>query len=126
MKNGKLVIVGGKKALLVSHLSSFSYVKAEDEVGTPFQALSISVEKRVGAPVSSFKDAQKIIEDGKSDQWCQMVEVAENKNRSGLGFQRGPSNVKAKDMQPSFRSGGFIHGNDQHSATVIEDGDDEG
>ncbi|KAI5396975.1 hypothetical protein KIW84_062973 [Lathyrus oleraceus] len=36
MKNGKLVIVGGEKALLVSHLSSFSYVEAEDEVGTLF------------------------------------------------------------------------------------------
>ncbi|KAI5428056.1 hypothetical protein KIW84_033173 [Lathyrus oleraceus] len=36
VKNGKLVIVGGEKALLVSHLSSFSYVEAQDEVGTPF------------------------------------------------------------------------------------------
>ena len=36
VKNGKLVIVRGEKELLVSHLSSFSYVEAEDEVGTPF------------------------------------------------------------------------------------------
>ncbi|KAI5409968.1 hypothetical protein KIW84_055435 [Lathyrus oleraceus] len=36
VKNGKLVIVGGEKALLLSHLSYFSYVEAEDEVGTPF------------------------------------------------------------------------------------------
>jgi hypothetical protein len=36
VKNGKLVIVGGEKALLVSHLSSFSYVEAKDEIGTPF------------------------------------------------------------------------------------------
>ena len=42
VKNGKLVIVGGEKALLVSHLSSFSYVEAKDEIGTPFQALSIA------------------------------------------------------------------------------------
>ena len=28
-------------------------------------------------------------------------------------------------MQPNFHSGGFIHGNDQHSAAVIEDNDDE-
>ncbi|KAI5440493.1 hypothetical protein KIW84_010101 [Lathyrus oleraceus] len=48
VKNGKLVIVGGEKALLVSHLSSFSYVEAEDKVGTPFEALSIAAEKRVG------------------------------------------------------------------------------
>jgi hypothetical protein len=67
VKNGKLVIIGGEKALLVSHLSSFSYVEAEDEVGTPFQALSITVEKRVGASMSSFKDALKVVEDGQSD-----------------------------------------------------------
>ena len=58
VKNGKLVIVGGEKALLVSHLSSFSYVEVEDEVGTLFQALSIAEEKRVGACMSFFKDAK--------------------------------------------------------------------
>lgn len=44
VKNGKLVIVGGEKTLLVSHLSSFTYVEAEEEVGTPFNALSIADE----------------------------------------------------------------------------------
>lgn len=34
VKNGKLVVVGGEKALLVSHLSSFTYVKVEEEIGT--------------------------------------------------------------------------------------------
>ena len=57
VKNGKLVIIGWEKALLVSHMLSFSYVEAEDEIGTPFQALSIAEEKRVRAPMSSFKDA---------------------------------------------------------------------
>ncbi|KAI5445724.1 hypothetical protein KIW84_013813 [Lathyrus oleraceus] len=86
VKNGKLVIVGGEKELLVSHLSSFSYVEAEDEVGTPFQALSIAAEKRVGAPMSSLKDAKKIVEEGVVDQWGRMVEVSDNKGRTGLGF----------------------------------------
>ncbi|KAI5444670.1 hypothetical protein KIW84_013083 [Lathyrus oleraceus] len=63
VKNGKLVIVGGEKALLVSHLSSFSYVEVDDEIGTPFQALSIVEEKRVGAPMSSYKYAKKIVEE---------------------------------------------------------------
>ncbi|KAI5409419.1 hypothetical protein KIW84_055017 [Lathyrus oleraceus] len=87
VKNGKLVIVGGEKALLVSHLSSFSYVEAEDEVGTPLKALSITTEKRVGAPMSSLKDARNIIEEGNVDQWGRMVEVSDNKGRTGLGFQ---------------------------------------
>ncbi|KAI5445720.1 hypothetical protein KIW84_013809 [Lathyrus oleraceus] len=68
VKNGKLVIVGGEKALLVSHLSSLSYVEAEDEVGTMFQALPIAAKKRVGAPISSLKDAKKIVEEGNVDQ----------------------------------------------------------
>ncbi|KAI5427737.1 hypothetical protein KIW84_032953 [Lathyrus oleraceus] len=55
------------KALLVSHLSSFYYVEAEDEVGTPFQALYNVVEKRVGEPMSSLKDAKKIVEEGDVD-----------------------------------------------------------
>jgi hypothetical protein len=46
VKNKKLVVVGGEKALLVSHLSSFSYIDVEDEVGTPFQALSITEPSR--------------------------------------------------------------------------------
>ncbi|KAI5395544.1 hypothetical protein KIW84_061918 [Lathyrus oleraceus] len=87
VKNGKLVIIGEEKALLVSHLSSFSYVEAEDEVGTLFQALSITAEKRVGAPMSSLKDAKKIVEEGNVDQWGRMVEISDNKGKTSLGFQ---------------------------------------
>ncbi|KAI5407865.1 hypothetical protein KIW84_053922 [Lathyrus oleraceus] len=125
VKNGKLVIVGGEKVLLVSHLSSFSYVEAEDEVGTPFQALSIVAEKRIWAPMSSLKGAKKIVEEGNVDQWGRMVEVSDNKGRTGLGFQRGSSTARIEDMQLSFRSGGFIHGNKQHLAVVLEDDEEE-
>jgi hypothetical protein len=53
-----------------------------------------------------------------------MVEVAENKIRAGWGFQQGSSMIKVEDTHPSFRSGGSIHGNEQHSSAVIE-GDEE-
>ena len=33
--------------------------------------------------------------------------------------------IKAEDVQPSFRSGGFIHGNEQHLVVVLEDDEDE-
>ncbi|KAI5384769.1 hypothetical protein KIW84_071674 [Lathyrus oleraceus] len=52
VKNKKLVVVGGEKALLVSHLYSFSYIDVEDEVGMPFQALSIAEPSKKGP--SSF------------------------------------------------------------------------
>ena len=69
VKNDKLVVVGGEKALLVSHLSSFTYVHAEEEVGTPLQALYIADEmKKTGVPISSLKDAQKSIEASNIDQ----------------------------------------------------------
>ncbi|XP_050896495.1 uncharacterized protein LOC127103267 [Lathyrus oleraceus] len=58
---------GGEKAILVSHLSSFSYVEAEEVVGTPLQAFSIAEEKKLGEPMSSLKDAQKVIEAGNID-----------------------------------------------------------
>ncbi|KAI5440708.1 hypothetical protein KIW84_010254 [Lathyrus oleraceus] len=125
VKNEKLVIVGGEKALLVSHLSSFSYVEVEDEVGALFQALSIAFEKRVGAPMSSLKDARKIVKEGIVDQWGRVVEVSDNKNRTGLGFQQSSSAARSEDMQLSFRSGGFFHGNEQHLAVVLEDDEEE-
>ena len=81
--------------------------------------------KKTGAPMSSLKDAQEAIMTRSIDKWGRVVEIVENKNRVGLGFQPGPFIVKAKVIQPIFRSGGFIHGNDQHSAAVIEDNDDE-
>ncbi|KAI5396216.1 hypothetical protein KIW84_062429 [Lathyrus oleraceus] len=126
VKNGKLVIVGGEKAMLLIHLSSFSYVEAEDEVGTPFQSLSIAAEKRVGAPMSSLKDARKIVEEGTVDQWGRVVEVSDNNNRTGLSFQQGLSATRSENMQLSFHSEGFIHDNEQHLAVVLEDDKEEG
>ncbi|KAI5384918.1 hypothetical protein KIW84_071779 [Lathyrus oleraceus] len=126
VKNGKLIVVGGEKALLVSHLSSFTYVDAEKEVGTSFQALSIADElKKTRAPMSSLKDAQEAIQAGSINKWGRIAEVADNKNIAGLGFQPGPFNANVKVMQPIFHSGGFIHGNDQHSAAIIEDCDED-
>lgn len=62
VKNGKLVVVGGEKALLVTHLSSFTYVEAEEEIGTPLQALSVDDQiQKAGASISSPKDAQEVV-----------------------------------------------------------------
>ncbi|XP_050896675.1 uncharacterized protein LOC127103462 [Lathyrus oleraceus] len=68
MKNGKLVIVGGEHAMLVSHLSSFSYIDADEVVGTLFQAFSIvdNIIKKNGSSMTSLKDAQQVMENGQS------------------------------------------------------------
>ena len=74
--------------------------------------------------MSSLKDPKKIVEEGNIDQWGRMVEVSDNKGRTSLGFQKGSSTARTEDMQLSFRSGGFIHGNEQYLAALLE-GDEE-
>ena len=74
VKNGKLVVVGGEKALLVSHLSSFTYVEVEEEVGTSFHALSIANEvQKTGASMSSLKDAREVVQACSTDKWCRVA-----------------------------------------------------
>ncbi|KAI5396663.1 hypothetical protein KIW84_062757 [Lathyrus oleraceus] len=75
--------------------------------------------------MSSLKDAQKTIQTGGIDKSGRIVEDVENKNRAGLGFQQGPFNSNVKVMQPIFYSGVFIHQDDQHSAAIIEDSDED-
>ncbi|XP_050919685.1 uncharacterized protein LOC127137254 [Lathyrus oleraceus] len=83
----KLVKNGGEKGLLVSHLSSFTYVQTEKEVGTPFQALSVADEvHKIGASMSSLKDAREVVQVGGTDRLGRVIEVIENKNKVGLGF----------------------------------------
>lgn len=54
-----------------------------------------------------------------------IIEVVENKNITGLGFQQGSFNANVKTMQEVFHSGEFIHSDDQHLAAVIEDDDED-
>ncbi|KAI5427736.1 hypothetical protein KIW84_032952 [Lathyrus oleraceus] len=42
-----------------------------------------------------------------------------------MGFQKGSSAVRSEDRQLSFRSGGFIHGNEQHLVVVLEDDEED-
>ncbi|KAI5424521.1 hypothetical protein KIW84_030630 [Lathyrus oleraceus] len=118
VKNKKLVVVGGERALLVSHLSSFSYIDAEVEIGTPFQALSIAepIEKRTPS-FASYKDAKLAIERGATTGLGKMIELEDNESRAGIGFSSGTFN-----KQGLFKSGGFIHtGLEEEAAAVLEE-----
>ncbi|KAI5400872.1 hypothetical protein KIW84_065643 [Lathyrus oleraceus] len=122
VKNKKLVVVGGEKALLVSHLSSFSYIDVEDEVGTPFQALSIAepVEKRTHS-FASYKDAKLAIEHGATAGLGQMIKLEDNKSRVGIGYSSGVFN-----KQGLFKSGGFIHtGQDEEAFAILEEDEED-
>ncbi|KAI5388917.1 hypothetical protein KIW84_074538 [Lathyrus oleraceus] len=121
VKNKKLVVVGGEKALLVSHLSSFSYIDAEDEVGAPFQALSITepIEKK-SPSFASYRDAKLAIECGAVAGLGKMIELEDNKSRAGIGYSSGVFNDKGL-----FKSGGFIHTDQAEEAAAILDEDAE-
>jgi hypothetical protein len=122
VKNKKLVVIGGEKALLVSHLSSFSYIDAEDEVGTPFQALSIAEPSRKGpSSFASYNDAKLAIEHGATTGLGKMIKLEDNKSRAGIGYSSGVSNERGM-----FQSGGFIHTvEDQEAAAIVEDDEEE-
>ncbi|KAI5417669.1 hypothetical protein KIW84_042328 [Lathyrus oleraceus] len=122
VKNKKLVVVGGEKALLVSHLSSFSYIDAKDEVGTPFQALSIAEPIKKGtSSFASYKDAKLAIEHGATAGLGQMIELKDNKSRPGISYSSGVPNT-----QGLFKSGGFIHtGQDEEAAAISEEDEED-
>ena len=83
VKNEKLVIMGGEHAMLVSHLSSFSYIDDDEVVGTPFQDIYVvdNVVKKNGPSMTSLKDGQKVVGNGQSVRWGQVVELDENKTK---------------------------------------------
>ncbi|KAI5411746.1 hypothetical protein KIW84_056714 [Lathyrus oleraceus] len=121
VKNKKLVVVGGQKALLVSHLSSFSYIVAEDEVGTPFQALFIAepIEKK-SPSFASYRDAKLATECGTIAGLGKVIELEDNKSRAGIGYSSGAFNEKGL-----FKSGGFIHADQPEEAAAILEEDAE-
>ncbi|KAI5438127.1 hypothetical protein KIW84_024028 [Lathyrus oleraceus] len=112
----------GEKALLVSHLSSFSYIDAKDEVGTPFQALSIAEPTKKGTfSFASYKDAKLAIEHGTTTGLGQMIKLEDNKSRAGIGYSSGIFN-----KQGLFKSGGFIHTvQDEEVAAIVEEDAEE-
>ncbi|XP_050889248.1 uncharacterized protein LOC127094461 [Lathyrus oleraceus] len=114
VKNGKLVVVGGEQAMLVSHLSSFSYTDVDEAGGMSFQALSIDnvAIKKSGESMSSLKDAQFVVDNGQSAKWGQIIELAENKNIAGLGFSPSVTRRDLKRIQEVFHSIGFIYSKD--------------
>lgn len=68
VKNEKLVIMGGEQAMLVSHLSSFTYIDADEAEGASFQALFVDniTARKNGESMASLKDAQYMVKNGQS------------------------------------------------------------
>ena len=71
--------------------------------------------------MSSLKDAQHVLESGQSGKWGQVIDVVENKDRTGLGFAPGAVRRDLKYFQEVFHSAGFIHDKDHSTAAILED-----
>ena len=81
MRNGKLVTIGGEHDMVVSHLSSFSYIDVDEAIGTQFQDLFITNDevKKQGASISSLEDARRVVESGSTEGWGQVLNFPKNK-----------------------------------------------
>ncbi|GAU49857.1 hypothetical protein TSUD_374390 [Trifolium subterraneum] len=131
VREGKLVIVNGEEALLVSHLSTFSYIGADVEDGTAFQGLSIEEgsSEKAKAPMKSVKDAQKVIQGDEASHWGRLLQSAENKKKEGLGCtpstKLSKSNVIRKPFADIFRGAGFINAPPETNAIIEHEGEEE-
>ncbi|GAU23956.1 hypothetical protein TSUD_183550 [Trifolium subterraneum] len=131
VREGKLVIVNGEEALLVSHLSTFSYIGADVEDGTAFQGLSIEEgsSEKAKAPMKSMKDGQKVIQGDVASHWGRPVQLLENKKKEGLGCtpftKMSKPNVIRKPFTDIFRGARFINAPPETKAIIEHEGEEE-
>ncbi|GAU49442.1 hypothetical protein TSUD_407340 [Trifolium subterraneum] len=128
VREGKLVIVNGEEALLVSHLSAFSYIGADVEDGTAFQGLSVEEgsSEKAKAPMKSVKDAQKVMQRDEASHWRRLLQLAENQKKEGLGCT--PSTKMNKPDMPIadiFRGDGFINAPPETNAIIEHEEEEE-
>lgn len=124
ISHGKLITVSGESAFLISNLSAFSVIGGSSSDGSSFQGFSAeeSVSK-IGTCMASLKDARRVIQEGKTEGWGQLVQLPENKNKEGIGFP----NSQPKMFNParaSFCSAGFINDPPETNA-IIDDAPEE-
>ncbi|XP_025985529.2 uncharacterized protein [Glycine max] len=126
VRNGRLITVSGEEALLVSHLSAFSFIGADETEGTSFQGLTVEGKKPEKNEVSfaTWKSAQKVVQEGTGVGWGKVVQLLESKNREGLGFASSAgsatNSVGSSSITSTFCSAGFINNSPEANA-VLED-----
>ncbi|GAU44160.1 hypothetical protein TSUD_399820 [Trifolium subterraneum] len=120
VREGKLVIVNGEEALLVSHLSDFSYISADVRDGTSFQGLSIEEKrsKKGKTFMSSAKDAQREVQQRSHLKWGKLLQMPERRHMEGMGS--APSTGTVNSNKGTFVSAEPIHTPPETNA-IIED-----
>ncbi|KAI5444039.1 hypothetical protein KIW84_012597 [Lathyrus oleraceus] len=86
-------------------------------------------EEKVGTSMASLKDAQQVVVSGQTLGWGKIVQLNDNNDRSGLGFNLYEQSAKAprtiqevKLISETFRSDGFM----DRSCAILQDDADEG
>ena len=117
--------------MVVSHLSSFSYIDVDEAIGTRYQALCVDNNevKKQGASISSLEDVRQVVESGLVEGWGQVLNLPKNKFGEGLGFHPVSARVKRDvvtlPIQEVFRSAGFIHPTLPEVDAIIGDDSEE-
>ncbi|XP_050920068.1 uncharacterized protein LOC127137672 [Lathyrus oleraceus] len=125
--NDKMIVIGGKEDILVSHLTSFRCIEVEGEITeTPFQSLEVvnimTVQQTSESPKSepsmaSWQGAKAVIENGNAQGRGKVIEVRKKRDKFGLGYE--PSSVEVGNqrdkkqipsVEETFTSAGHIFG----------------
>jgi len=125
VSHGKLITVNGESALLVSHMSAFSYISGGDVDEASVQGFSAEGSSRKGETcMASLKDDQKLVQEGKAEGWGQLVQLPKNKRKEGLGFSTYKSRV-VNPIEGTFHSAGFINAPPKINAIVEDQSQEE-
>lgn len=131
VRNGAVVVISGEQAMLISNLSSFTIIEAdESEVGTHFQALTVEEVQRSEGSIASFKDAQQLVKSGPTNVLGKIIKLPDNKHRAGLGFSSQDRQIvkptpAAKPLDSRFHSGGFAGPRHPEVDAILGDGSDD-
>ncbi|XP_050915683.1 uncharacterized protein LOC127130762 [Lathyrus oleraceus] len=114
--NNKLVIVLGEEDFIISPLSSFHYIEADEYAfETSFQALDIAnatlvevkgLVEKASLSFASLKSAKSAVESGGPASWGQVIDVSNKKDRFDLGYKpsaKEGSLVPTKDRIQSIQ-----------------------
>src|ERR1051325_3844820 len=130
--NGKLVTISGEQALLVSHLSTFSFITADGIEGTQFKGLSLEDEstKKNKSSISSYKEATQIVKNGAAAGWGQVINPVNNETKTGLGFAPVLSKANERDetlrpIKKVFHNGGFLNPIPQEVNVLVDEGNED-
>jgi hypothetical protein len=135
--NGRIITVCGEEDILVNNLSTFKYVEVEGEIHKTlcqaFESVQIKdaapvEEVKAGASISSFKQAQALVDSGVAPGWGRLLELPVKDDKFGIGYQPTltftTSALQTRQGPITFSSAGVIQYG-QISAINDENGDSD-